>query len=61
MNPILRYIKASALTWWAYKKWECGDHHIRAHYMKTNMKDIVLAGTFYRLERRRKAGISKDD
>lgn len=51
MNPTITYIHKAALNWWVYKKWDCGDVHIRGFEMHRSMRDIILAATLYRIER----------
>lgn len=53
MNPIIQYVRAAAIRWKAFKCWTEGDVHIRGFAMKESMRDIVMAGVIYRLERRK--------
>lgn len=57
MNPTLVYIRASALTWWSYRSWKCGDKNVRAYHMKLNMRDIVMAGALFRVERQKELNL----
>lgn len=50
---LLNYIRASALSWMAYKRWVNGALHHRQHYMKIHMKDMVLGLALLHGERRK--------
>ncbi len=51
MNPAIQFVRAAAIRWRAYRFWLEGDPHLRGFAMKVSMRDIVLAGLIYRLER----------
>jgi len=53
VNPTVAFIKAQALSWWAYKNWTGGNEEIKGYQMHVAMKDIVLAGALYAVARRK--------
>lgn len=51
MNYYIAYIRGAAQTYSAFKSWTTGDPRIRGWEMHRCMRDIVMTGVLYRIER----------